>query len=231
MAKVILIASGKGGTGKTTVTSALGVILARRGRSVIALDCDRLGGLDVAFGCGERSVYDLGDAVRGDCELSDCLAVLPLGEKKRGTAGLLRYAKLGEVGGDKVPLVFKNLRKRCDFLLCDCPAGSVRTEFSGAADILLLVTNIGDSCNRAASAIRQELQTGREPLPLLVVNRVDRRVLRKQRVTLDDSIDGVGARLIGWTAELDNLQVTIGNWRRGDFDAFQNIAERLQNEV
>jgi septum formation inhibitor-activating ATPase MinD len=202
------------------------------GQSVAALDCDPLGGLDIAFGCGERSVYNIGDAVRGDCALSDSLVTIPLGKTRgRDTAGLLRYAKLGELDGGKLPAVFENLRKRCSLILCDCPAGAVQAELADAADILLLVTNTGDSCNRAAAAIRQELQAKRRLETLLLVNRVDKSLLRKQHSTLDDSIDGVGARLIGWTSEINALQVIIGNWRQRDFNAFRSIAERLQNEV
>ena len=38
--KVILIASGKGGTGKTSLTAALSMALAERGRRVLAVDGD-----------------------------------------------------------------------------------------------------------------------------------------------------------------------------------------------
>jgi len=37
---VIAVASGKGGTGKTTVATNLAVTLARRGRTICYLDCD-----------------------------------------------------------------------------------------------------------------------------------------------------------------------------------------------
>ncbi|MDR0858047.1 MAG: AAA family ATPase [Oscillospiraceae bacterium] len=229
MSKVILVASGKGGTGKTTVTSALGVLLGEKGETVIALDCDPLGGLDIAYGCGERAIYDIGDAVNGNCAMSAALAAIPLPLKKnRAAHGLLRYAKLGDVRNDAIASVFANLRKRCGYILCDCPAGSVRTELADCADVLLLVTNIGDSCNRAASAIRQDAQFGRSLEAVLAVNRVERSQLRKQRVTLDDSIDDIGAKLIGWAKTIDNLHAETDGWRRRDFNEFREIAVRLQ---
>ncbi len=49
--KVILIASGKGGTGKTSLTAALSMALAERGRRVLAVDGDcGLRNLDITLG-------------------------------------------------------------------------------------------------------------------------------------------------------------------------------------
>jgi septum site-determining protein MinD len=40
MARVITIASGKGGTGKTTITANLGVALSKLGKKVLLIDAD-----------------------------------------------------------------------------------------------------------------------------------------------------------------------------------------------
>ena len=40
MGEVIVITSGKGGTGKTTLTAGLGAALARLGQRVLCNDCD-----------------------------------------------------------------------------------------------------------------------------------------------------------------------------------------------
>ncbi|PSO48602.1 MAG: hypothetical protein BRC32_01955 [Actinobacteria bacterium QS_8_72_14] len=45
--------SGKGGTGKTTVAAGLARGLARRGRSVVAIDCDSDPNLALGLGCGQ----------------------------------------------------------------------------------------------------------------------------------------------------------------------------------
>lgn len=57
--KVIAVVSGKGGVGKSTVTSSLAVAMARRGRKVAVLDADITGpSIPTAFGLTERAVGD-----------------------------------------------------------------------------------------------------------------------------------------------------------------------------
>lgn len=51
MGEVIVITSGKGGVGKTTITANLGIALSKLGKSVIAIDTDiGLRNLDVVMG-------------------------------------------------------------------------------------------------------------------------------------------------------------------------------------
>ena len=40
MGRIIVVTSGKGGTGKSSVTAALGTALAKRGKKVLLIDCD-----------------------------------------------------------------------------------------------------------------------------------------------------------------------------------------------
>ena len=55
--KVIAVVSGKGGVGKSTVTSSLAVAMARRGRKVAVLDADITGpSIPTAFGIHERAM-------------------------------------------------------------------------------------------------------------------------------------------------------------------------------
>ena len=55
MGKIIALAAGKGGTGKTLLTAALGERLAARGEQVCLLDaCAGLRGLDLSLYCRIR---------------------------------------------------------------------------------------------------------------------------------------------------------------------------------
>ena len=55
--KVIAVVSGKGGVGKSTVTSSLAVAMVRRGRKVAVLDADITGpSIPTAFGIHERAM-------------------------------------------------------------------------------------------------------------------------------------------------------------------------------
>ena len=56
--RTILICSGKGGVGKTTLTANLGIALAQRGSSTVVLDADfGLRNLDLLLGLENRIVY------------------------------------------------------------------------------------------------------------------------------------------------------------------------------
>lgn len=66
MGNVIVVTSGKGGVGKTTVTANLGCALAKLGEKVCLIDADiGLKNLDIVLGLENRIVYTLIDVVNG----------------------------------------------------------------------------------------------------------------------------------------------------------------------
>jgi septum site-determining protein MinD len=74
VSRVIVITSGKGGVGKTTVTANLGIALAKIGANVVMLDADiGLNNLDVVMGIENKVVYDLVDVIQGKCRVGQAL--------------------------------------------------------------------------------------------------------------------------------------------------------------
>lgn len=70
----IVVTSGKGGVGKTTVTASLGRKLADMGYRVVLVDADvGLNNLDVVVGIESRVVYDIGDVLAGRCRIFQAL--------------------------------------------------------------------------------------------------------------------------------------------------------------
>ena len=74
MGKIIALAAGKGGTGKTLLTAALGERLAARAPQVCLLDaCVGLRGLDLSLGLQDQVVFDWLDLSREDCAMEQAL--------------------------------------------------------------------------------------------------------------------------------------------------------------
>ena len=66
MQRVIVITSGKGGVGKTTVCASIGKALSKLGKKVLLVEGDiGLNNLDVVLQVEDKVIYDASDVVRG----------------------------------------------------------------------------------------------------------------------------------------------------------------------
>ena len=81
-AQIIMVASGKGGTGKSTVSVLLGSRLAAAGKKVLLIELDSgLRSVDIIAGAAGRTVYDISDVRCGRC---DCARPLWKARSTRG---------------------------------------------------------------------------------------------------------------------------------------------------
>ena len=68
MGSAIVVTSGKGGVGKSTVSLGLAAQFAANGERVLLVDCDAgLRSLDRMTGTEEMLVFDIADVVAGRC--------------------------------------------------------------------------------------------------------------------------------------------------------------------
>lgn len=95
--RVISVASGKGGVGKTLTTVNLAIAARRMGYSVLVLDGDLgLANVDVVLGLKAR--YNINDVIEGTVELKDIILTGPLGiEVIPSGSGLARLADLSQL--------------------------------------------------------------------------------------------------------------------------------------
>lgn len=123
MARKIVVTSGKGGVGKTTVAANLAAQLARRGQRVILCDADfGLNNVDVATGVENLVTYDIIDVVEGRCRAKQALVKHP----KYGNLFVLASSHSAPeryVSPQAVKVVLETLAPQFDFILIDCPAG------------------------------------------------------------------------------------------------------------
>ena len=70
----IAVASGKGGTGKTTLTSQVGMWLSSLGYLTVLVDADAgFRNLDIALGLESNVVYDYSDAILSEMDIDEVL--------------------------------------------------------------------------------------------------------------------------------------------------------------
>ncbi|PKL55552.1 MAG: septum site-determining protein MinD [Methanomicrobiales archaeon HGW-Methanomicrobiales-6] len=141
MIRAYTIASGKGGTGKTTVTANLGAALAQHGRKTCIVDMDMgMANLALVLGLAETPVT-LHEVLAGEAPIRDAIYEGPYGLKIVPSGLSLRGFQNADP--ERLKDVMRDLTERCDFLLLDAPAG-ISTDAVvplTVADEVLLVVN------------------------------------------------------------------------------------------
>ena len=172
MARKIVVTSGKGGVGKTTVAANLSSQLARRGYKVILCDADfGLNNVDVVAGVEELVVYDIVDVIEGRCRAKQALVRHPhctnLHLLASSHVSPERY-----VSPQAVKIVLDTLSPQFDFIFIDCPAG-IDEGFHRAvatADEAIVVTTPNISALRDADKVITVLKSYHLNELSLVVN-------------------------------------------------------------
>lgn len=174
MSQAWMIISGKGGVGKSMISSALGLALAKREMSCCCMDTDiGLRSLDMLFNMQNKVVYDVLDVARKDCKLKYALIPHPL----QAGLSLLPAAQLGAVEDldeEDVQRIVKKLKKRVAYVLMDAPAGIGRgvNNLLPSVDHSILVVTPDDVSIRDAERVISLLETAGKGRPMLIVNRV-----------------------------------------------------------
>ena len=233
----IAVVSGKGGTGKTSLSAGVGTALAQSGKRVLCVDCDiGLRNLDLALGLTDRALMDLSDVALDRCPLEAAvvahpsipnLYLLTAPVRMRGPA----------VTEEDFRRMLQKIRQQFDFCLLDAPAGlglGFRLAVCGADRCVVVTTQDASSLRDAQHTVMELRQFGSGRLHL-VVNRVRKKLLHSMHATIDDAMDKAGLPLIGVVPEDDALPVSLNQGTplllrsyNGAASAYRNIAIRLQ---
>lgn len=236
MGQVIVVASGKGGTGKTTVCAGLAIALAKNNRRVLIIDCDSgMRGMDMALGISERLVYDIADIVSGECPADE--AVYRVDEGYELYCVEAPFSAEDEVSPSLVREFVEKVRGSYDYILIDSPAGtgSGFVAAANSADRALVVVNAEPISLRGCRNIRHQLDKLGIADRRLVINRFERSRFEKMGLyeDLDAVIDEAGIRLIGLIPEdvrviaLTQRGALTANWSVTGV-IFDTIAKRLE---
>ncbi|MCZ7396982.1 MAG: cell division ATPase MinD [Candidatus Methanoperedens sp.] len=140
-ARVYTIASGKGGTGKTTSTLNLGTALAQLGKKTIILDADiGMANLGLLLGL-ERCKITLHEVLCGSAKISEAVYDGPAGLKVVPSG--LSLKGFQNSNPEKLREVMSTIVEGMDFVLIDAPAGISKDGVIplAVADKVLLVVN------------------------------------------------------------------------------------------
>ncbi len=239
--RTILICSGKGGVGKTTLTANLGIALSSQGAQTAVLDADfGLRNLDLLLGLENRIVYTAQEVLEGSCRLEQALvrhkqqqnlALLPAGNPR-----MLDWLK-----PEDMQKIVSMLKDNFDYVLIDCPAG-VEDGFKNAvaaSQEAIVVTNPEVSAVRDADRVIGLLNSnGIKPIQL-VLNRVRPKMIASQEMlSVDDVTEILALPLLGLVLEDEQVIVstnrgeplTLSGSNSPAARCYSNIAKRIQGE-
>jgi len=212
MGRAIVITSGKGGVGKTTVTANLGTALAQLGHSAVLVDADiGLRNLDVVMGLENRIVYHLVDAIRGKCSVQKAL----IKDRRMENLWMLPASQTDDkdsVSPEEMKSLIWELKHTHDFVLIDCPAG-IEQGFKNAiagADEAIVVATPEVSSIRDADRVVGLLAASDIPVRL-IVNRISQALVKRgDMLSQSDVIEILALELLG-TIPLDDQIVATTN--------------------
>ncbi|MCB6366723.1 P-loop NTPase [Intestinibacillus massiliensis] len=239
MFKVIVIASGKGGTGKTSLSAGVATALADLGRRVLVIDGDSgLRNLDIVLGMSDSVVFSFADVARGVVALEKAAAPHPAIERLSMLTAPVGAPALSENGMRLLAAQAQEMG--FEYVVIDGPAG-LAPELRAFAQIATqgIVISTPDSASiRGAERVARLLEEEHIMRVRLVINRIRPRLIQYGLASnVDDAMDLTGLQLLGIVPEDEDV-IACGNSgksilrikKTGASLAYRNIARRLEGE-
>lgn len=236
MARRIVLTSGKGGVGKTTVCAKLGINLAKLGFRVALIDVDiGLNNLDVVMGVEDQVLFDITDVIMGKCRAKQALV------QDRSISSLYimpsahAYNKVN-ILGEHIKNVLDVLESSFDYILIDCPAG-VEAGFQRAvfsANEALVVVTPHLSSIRDAGKVSAILKDNQISSQGLVINRMRGDLLLSgELLNIESIVKAMGLPLLGVIPEDDAIGASCSIGTRvqsiESARAFTLLSENIHN--
>jgi len=232
MPSILALLSGTGGTGKTTLTSAMGASLTRSGKRALVVDmCAGTRGLDMALGLESRVMFDLGDLLDGSCDIRQAI----ISDSARNCPDMIAApTDYRELDVCLLADLLEELRRSYEWIALDTPPGDNAMAAALVADAAYIVTTPDNSSVRGAERIIAAVRSPGGPSPLVIVNRLIPEFVKTGAHLSPDAISQVlDARLIGVVPRDDALECAAALGLIPDpeadspaFEAISSTAER-----
>ncbi len=233
MAQIILVASGKGGSGKSSFVTGVGGALTALGKKVLVVDCDiGLRSLDIMLDVTEKVVFDWGDLLLERCNAEQAVI--------KGDIDLLAAPRsfCDELTPEATAKLFKSFAEDYDYILLDSPAGIDRgfSLAASAADRAVVVSTPDNVCVRSCSRAFDELRRmGKEDVRLVINMFEVKPVCKRKLLNIDQCIDETGVQLLGVVPRDYNISFSTVTGKQPPSDspatlAFSRIARRITGQ-
>lgn len=232
MARKIVLASGKGGVGKSSLTAGIAIELCNMGQKVLVVDFDiGMGCLDLILASDDTGIFNWGDVITGSCDPMQAL---------RSTVGpsLLTAPTFfsDECNEQSVKEMIENYDGSFDYILMDAPAGVSGgfTLAAACADEGIIVSTADEVCVRVGSFAGEKLGSLGVNDIKLVINRFNKKqTTQGHYLNIDEVIDATSLQLIGVVPEDKKISYcSVTGMRMLDNskakEAFKRIAMRLE---
>ena len=200
MARVIVITSGKGGVGKTTTTSNIGMSLARLGHSTLLIDADvGLRNLDLLLGLENRIIYTGLDVLNETCRLEQAI----IQDKRQAKLAFFPLSSNRveiPVTSEQIKELIGLVKKEYEYILIDSPAGidnGFQTAIECADEAIVVVTPEVPSIRDADRVIGILMSKGIEKINL-IINRIRPNMVKTDdMMSIEDVTNILGITLVG----------------------------------
>ncbi|MDR2201376.1 MAG: septum site-determining protein MinD [Clostridiales bacterium] len=234
MARSIVITSGKGGVGKTTLVANLGRSLADLGQRVVLMDTDLgLNNLDVLMNIENKVVFDIIDVIENRCRTAQALI------EDKTVKGLFVLPSChsydaSKINGQNIKAVVSGLARSFDYILLDCPAGievGFHRAVSAAGEAIVVTTPHISSIRDADKVIALLKSYQIDPISIIVNRARGDLILNSEMVDYKDIGRILKTPPLGVVPEDDaiNLLSNLGLTVDSKSDGFSAIALLAKN--
>jgi septum site-determining protein MinD len=242
MARIIVITSGKGGVGKTTTTSNIGMSLARLGQRTLLVDADvGLRNLDLLLGLENRIIYTGLDVLNETCKIGQAI----IQDKRQPNLSFFPLSsnrlEMTEES-DQMEKIIELVKNDYEYILIDSPAGidkGFQNAVQCATEAIVVVTPEVPSIRDADRVIGILLSKGIENINL-VINRIRPNMVKTDdMMSIEDVTDILGVTLVGVIPDSEKIIVASNRGEPIVLEdknclpgiALDNAARRLNGET